>query len=109
MARPAVRDHLDMLLLAVLAREPAHGYAAIEGLRRRSGEAFNLAEGTVYPALHRLERGGLIQSQWTEAGGRDRRIYRLTPGGRRVLKQKRQEWEGFTAAVSRVLLEGSPG
>jgi PadR family transcriptional regulator PadR len=109
MAEGGIRDHLDMLLLAVLAREPAHGYAAIEGLRRRSGDAFDLAEGTVYPALHRLERGGLTQSEWTAAAGRDRRVYRLTPAGRRILKEKRQEWEGFTAAVSRVLLEGSPG
>lgn len=109
MARPAVRDHLDMLLLAVLAREPAHGYAAIEGLRRLSGESFDLAEGTVYPALHRLERSGLIQGEWTAAAGRNRRVYRLTRAGRRVLRQKRQEWEGFAAAVGRVLLEGSPG
>lgn len=109
MEKSGIRDHLDMLLLAVLAREPSHGYAAIEGLRRRSGDTFDLAEGTVYPALHRLERSGLVQSEWTAAAGRDRRVYRLTRAGRRVLKEKRQEWEGFTAAVGRVLLDGSPG
>lgn len=98
-----VRDHLDGLLLAVLAAGPAHGYAVIEELRRRSGKAFDLPEGTVYPALHRLEHAGLVASRWATAGGRRRRIYRLTRKGRGALTKERRNWAGFAKAVEAVL------
>jgi PadR family transcriptional regulator PadR len=68
---------------------------------------FHLAEGILYPALHRLERAGLADSTWTSEFGRNRRIYRLTPVGRRTLKRKKAEWQSFTAAVGRVLAEGA--
>lgn len=98
-----VRDHLDALLLAVLAAGPAHGYAVIEELRRRSGEAFDLPEGTVYPALHRLEHAALLASRWATVAGRRRRIYRLTRKGRGALARERREWAGFAEAVEAVL------
>lgn len=98
-----VRDHLDALLLAVLAAGPAHGYAMIEELRRRSGQAFDLPEGTVYPALHRLEPAGLVTSRWATVGGRRRRVYRLTRKGRGALARERREWTGFARAVEAVL------
>ena len=98
-----VRDHLDALLLAILAWGPAHGYAAIDELRRRSGDAFDLPEGTVYPALHRLERAGLLASRWTSADGRRRRVYRLTRKGRGALARERREWAGFAEAIEAVL------
>jgi DNA-binding PadR family transcriptional regulator len=99
----ALKGHLDPLILAVVAVAPAHGYAIIEELKRRSGGAFALPEGTVYPALHRLERSGLLASGWSDAAGRRRRVYRLTKRGRRRLEAKRDEWRAFAGAVDAVL------
>ena len=90
-------------MLAVLADEPLHGYAVIEALRRRSEGAFELAEGTLYPVLHRLEADGLLASSWSEAAGRRRRVYRLTRSGRRALARRREEWSSFVRAVDAVL------
>jgi PadR family transcriptional regulator, regulatory protein PadR len=95
----ALKGHLDMLLLAVLAEGPAHGYIVIEALRERSGGAFDLSEGTIYPALHRLEVDGLLASEWTGTGGRRRRVYQLTPKGTAMLAQRQQEWRQFSHAV----------
>ena len=72
--------HLELPLLGVLARGPAHGCAVIAALREHSGGTFELPEGTVYPALHRLERSGLLASRWDEPSPRRRRLYRLTAG-----------------------------
>jgi DNA-binding PadR family transcriptional regulator len=101
-----VKGHLDLLLLAVLAQGPGHGYALIERLRARSDGAFDLPEGTIYPALHRLERAGLLSSGWSDATGRRRRVYTLTPRGRTALAERRDEWRRFSGAVS-VVLGGS--
>jgi DNA-binding PadR family transcriptional regulator len=70
------------MILAVIASGSLHGYAIIEELRRRSEGVLSLPEGTVYPALHRLERSGLLSSSWSEGGNRRRRIYSLTANGR---------------------------
>jgi len=94
-----LRGHVDLLLLATLAEEPSHGYRVVERLRDRSGGAFDLAEGTVYPALYRLERAGLLASRWSPAGGRRRRIYRVTRHGRVELARQRRDWDAFSAAV----------
>ena len=102
MATDLVRGHLDGLLLAVLADSPGHGYDLIQRLAARSGGAFDLPEGTVYPALHRLERAGLAASEWSTAGGRRRRVYRLTPSGRRANGAARAEWAAFSRAVDLV-------
>ena len=75
----------------------------IEALRRRSEGAFELAEGTLYPVLHRLEADGLLASSWSEAAGRRRRVYRLTRNGRRALARRREEWSSFVRAVDSVL------
>ena len=77
----ALKGHLDLLLLGVVRDSPAHGYAIIEELRRSSGGALDLPEGTVYPALHRLEKAGLLASRWSEEGRR-RRVYELTRRGK---------------------------
>jgi DNA-binding PadR family transcriptional regulator len=103
MRAETLKGHLDFLLLATVAGEPAHGYRIIEELKARSGGAFDLPEGTVYPALHRLEQGGLLTSAWTTASGRRRRIYRVTGRGRRALARERREWRGFTRAVEAVV------
>jgi transcriptional regulator len=98
-----LKGHLDALVLAALESEPAHGYAVIQRLRRRSSDVFRLPEGTVYPALHRLERDGLVTSRWTEARGRRRRVYRLTRSGKEALTVRRLEWRTFANAVEAVL------
>src|SRR5688572_9218954 len=98
-----LKGHLDALLLAVLEDGPQHGYAVIETLRADSGGALDLPTGTVYPALHRLERAGLIASDWETVGGRRRRAYRLTASGRAALDEQRAVWEQFSAAVTAIL------
>jgi PadR family transcriptional regulator, regulatory protein PadR len=103
MKAEALKGHLDSLILAVLATGPAHGYAIIEELKSRSGGTFALPEGTVYPALHRLERAGLLASTWSDAAGRRRRVYRLTRSGRRELGLRKDEWRSFANAVEAVL------
>jgi PadR family transcriptional regulator, regulatory protein PadR len=96
----ALKGHLDLLLLAVLAEGPAHGYAVIENLRKRSGGTFDLPEGTIYPALHRLENSGLLRSDWVEDSARRKRVYRLTPTGEQALARHREEWKKFSGAVN---------
>ena len=103
MKAETLKGHLDGLILATLAAGPAHGYAVIEQLKRRSGGAFELAEGTVYPVLHRLEAEGLLASSLSEAAGRKRRVYRLTRRGRSALEGRRREWRAFSGAVEAVL------
>jgi PadR family transcriptional regulator PadR len=98
-----LKGHLDSLILAIVAAEPAHGYAIIEELKRRSRGAFELPEGTIYPALHRLERADLLESRWSAASGRKRRVYTLTRRGRRQLEASKSEWRDFVRAVDSVL------
>lgn len=98
----ALKGHLDTLILAVLEDGPLHGYGIIERLRERSSGSLSLPEGTVYPALHRLETGGLLSSSWSD-GRRRRRVYRLTRTGRRALTARRGEWKTFTATIEAVL------
>jgi DNA-binding PadR family transcriptional regulator len=103
MRAESLKGHLDGMILAVVADEPAHGYAVIETLKRRSSGVFDLPEGTVYPALHRLESDGLLSSGWVDAEGRRRRVYRLTRRGRAALVERRDEWQRFSRAVRGVL------
>jgi DNA-binding PadR family transcriptional regulator len=97
-----LKGHLDGLVLAVIAGEPKHGYAVIEALKMRSQGRLDLPEGTVYPALHRLERNGLLCSEWLETGRR-RRVYRLTAKGERELRMRRKGWRDFATTVEAVL------
>lgn len=99
----ALKGHLDLLVLAILADGAKHGYGVIEELRTRSDEAFDLPEGTVYPALHRLDKAGFLTSEWSEVQGRRRRTYRLTDKGRGALGEQRLAWDQFTDAVASVL------
>ncbi|HEV3035044.1 MAG TPA: helix-turn-helix transcriptional regulator [Solirubrobacteraceae bacterium] len=103
MKADALNGQLEPLILATIAEEPAHGYAIVRRLEQRSGGAFELAEGTVYPALHRLERDGLLSSSWSLEGPRRRRVYRLTRAGRATLGERRREWGRFAKAVETVL------
>jgi PadR family transcriptional regulator len=98
-----LRGHLDGLLLAVLADAPGHGYELSQRLTHRSDGELGVHEGSLYPALHRLERAGLVESSWSTADGRRRRIYRLTRAGGRAVRESRREWRAFSTAVDRVL------
>ena len=103
MQAETLKGHLDGLVLATLQDRALHGYAVIEELRGRSAGAFDLAEGTVYPVLHRLEAEGLLTSAWSSTAGRRRRMYRLTRRGRTALGRRREEWRRFAGAVEAVL------
>jgi DNA-binding PadR family transcriptional regulator len=103
MRREQLKGHLDLLLLSVLAAGPAHGYRVIRALQQRSEGAFDLPEGTVYPALHRLEEDGLLRSYWAEQAGRRRRLYELTARGASVLDRLRSEWRRFSTGVQAVV------
>lgn len=111
MGAEALKGHLDLLLLAAIAARPSHGYAIIDALRSLSHGTFDLPEGTVYPALHRLERAGLLESRWTEAGeggtGRRRRVYEVSDRGRTALAARQREWHTFATGVGAVL-EAAP-
>jgi len=98
-----LKGHLDLLLLSVLSRGPGHGYEIITRLRDRSDGAFELPEGTVYPALHRLEEAGLLASAWDVVSGRRRRIYRLTTAGEAALAAEANQWREFSTSMARVL------
>jgi len=104
-----LKGHLDMIVLAALAAGPAHGYAVIEEIRRRSGRAFDLPEGTIYPVLHRLEEAGLLSGRWeTASSGRRRRVYTLTRRGERALGERRAVWQQFSDAIGGLLRGTGP-
>ena len=106
MKAEALKGHLDGLLLATVESGAEYGYAIREALRAGSGGRFDLPTGTIYPALYRLERAGLIAGRWTKVGERrQRRCYALTPAGRRALDDQRISWREFALAVSAVLEE----
>lgn len=107
--RPEVlKGHLDALLLSVLEGGPRHGYAIIEAVRAGSGGTFELPTGTIYPALHRLERAGFVRSHWHVIGGRRRREYELTASGSEALHDERAVWAQFSSAVSALLGKSWP-
>ena len=103
MNNESLKGHLDTLILAAIENRAAHGYAIIERLRALSAGAFDLQEGTIYPALHRLERLGLLESEWSIEAGRKRRVYSVTPSGHTALARQRQQWRAFSAGVDAVL------
>ena len=98
-----LKGNLDMLLLSVLSAGPGHGYSIIMRLRDRSAGAFDLPEGTVYPALHRLEAAGLLESSWQVVTGRRRRIYGLTLAGQHALADQARQWRAFSGSIARVM------
>jgi DNA-binding PadR family transcriptional regulator len=105
MRADVLKGHLDGMLLAALDEGPRHGYAIRKAMLDGSAGRIDLPTGTVYPALHRLERAGLIRSRWSTSSGRRRRTYELTAAGRRMLGAERASWRDFSAAVSALLGE----
>ena len=102
--RELLKGSLDVLLLALLERGPMYGYQIVKEVKARSDGVLELKEGSLYPALHRLERQTLIEGFWQPRDdGADRRYYRLTAQGVQIAQSKRAEWRRFTAAMEGVL------
>lgn len=97
------KSDVDLMLMGVLRHGPAHGYAIVAELRERSNGEFDLAEGTIYPALHRLERLGVIESSYELVQGRRRRTYALTAQGHAGFVSQRRAWQSYAANVQAVL------
>src|SRR5258707_11071275 len=110
MPREAFSGHLELLLLAALRSRPMHGYAVIEFVRETSAGQFDYAEGTIYPALRRLEDDGLVRSSWRDENGRRRRGYELSPQGAKGPAGRRDEGGRLTKGGQTVLRDGlAPG
>jgi PadR family transcriptional regulator PadR len=100
-----LQGSLDLLILKVLSRRPnIHGYAIISAVRQISEEILKVEDGSLYPALHRMEEEGWIRAKWTntDAGVR-RRLYELTKAGQKQLAEEESRWQDVTLAVNRVL------
>jgi len=95
---------LELLVLRTLARRPAHGYAIVKAIGERSEHALRIEEGSLYPALHRMERHGWIESEWgVSETGRRAKFYSLSDAGRSRLAKARSAWERMTGAIGLVL------
>lgn len=101
----ALQGSLDLLVLKILSRRPdLHGYAIMSAIQDMSGEVLRAEEGSLYPALHRMEEAGWIRAKWvTKESGRRARIYRLTEDGNKQLASEEDRWRTVTSAVNRVL------
>jgi PadR family transcriptional regulator len=100
---------VGVLLLSLLAEREMYGYEMLQEAERRSASAFTLKEGTLYPALHQMERSGLLKARWRRIeGGRSRKYYSLTRKGRRMAESKRRQWTQISAAM-RAILGGAHG
>lgn len=95
---------LDLLVLKTLALEPAHGYAIAQRILQSSRQVLDVQQGSLYPALHRLERKALVSSEWREGdNGRMAKVYSLTKAGRKQLAEELEDWSRYTAAIGWVL------
>ena len=101
----SLQGSLDLLVLKILSRQPRlHGYAIMSAIQSRSGEVLRVEEGSLYPALHRMEEAGWIRAEWiTKDNGRRARLYELTAAGKSQLASEESRWLTVTAAVNRVL------
>jgi len=106
MAKPdSLQGSLDLLVLKILSRRPRlHGYAIMSAIQDTSGDALRAEEGSLYPALHRMEEAGWIRAEWiTKDSGRRARVYELTAAGKKQLGAEESRWQLVTSAVNRVL------
>src|SRR5258707_12820737 len=106
----ALQGSLPMLVLKLLDRRgPLHGYGLATQIEGMSDEALRVEEGSLYPALHRLEEAGWIKARWTTTGtGRRARVYDITAAGRKQLESEEVKWKAITAAVTRILRQAEP-
>ena len=106
MAKPdSLQGSLDLLVLKILSRRPClHGYAIMSAIKESSGDVLRADEGSLYPALHRMEEEGWIRAEWViKDTGRRARIYELTVAGKKQLADEESRWRVVTSAVNRVL------
>ena len=106
MSKPSdlVQGTLELLLLKIIALEPQHGWAITQRLKQVSGDQLQASDGSVYPALRKLELAGWIRAEWKNSDlGRRAKFYALTPAGRQRLAAETEEWQRLSSAVSRVL------
>ena len=107
--RELLKGSTEPLLLSLINRQPMYGYQIIKELERRSKGYFTFREGTLYPALHRLEERGLIIGRWERLStGQERRYYHITEQGQRALEDKVTEWRSFSRAVNAIMQPESP-
>ena len=101
----SLQGSLDVLVLKILSRRPkSHGYAIMSAIKDFSGEVLSAEEGSLYPALHRMEEAGWVRGEWIKKEtGRRARIYELTASGKKQLTQEESRWQTVTSAVNRVL------
>ncbi len=101
--RELLKGSTETLILSLLADQPMYGYQLVKEMERRSDGYFHLKEGTLYPALHRLERDGLVEGYWEQSeSGQSRRYYDISAEGQDKLKVMLLEWKSFTSAVNQV-------
>ena len=106
MSRPTdlVQGTLDMLILKIIALEPAHGWAIAQRIHQMSGDVLQVGQGALYPALHKLEQNGWICSEWAISDNNRRaKYYTLTDAGRKALEHESAEWERLSAAISTIV------
>lgn len=106
MGRPSdlVQGTLDLLILRTLALQPKHGWAIAKRIQQVSGEVLQVQQGSLYPALHRLEQAGWIEAEWAQAeSGKNAKFYRLTRAGRAQLERESENWERLSGAINLVL------
>ena len=102
--KPLIKGNADSLLLCLIGQQPMYGYQIIRELEKRSQGYFKFREGTLYPALHRLEKAGLILGKWqTLPSGRQRRYYYITDKGQRLLVVKMSQWQDFLTAMNLII------
>jgi len=102
--RELLKGSTDSLLLCLVNHQPMYGYQIIKELERRSNGYFQFKEGTLYPALHRLERAGFIQGKWQRLrGGQERRYYYITQKGQKALVERLAVWQDFSTAVTLIM------
>jgi PadR family transcriptional regulator len=106
MSKPTdlVQGTLDLLILKVVAAEPVHGWAIAQRIKQMSNDVLQVGQGSLYPALHKLEQQGWIQAEWGESeNNRRARYYSLTRAGRKAMAQEAAQWERLSAAISLVV------
>ena len=104
-----IQGTLDLLILKALTVEPLHGWGISDQIRRMSGDAFQIGQGSLYPALHRFDNRGWVTSYWrTTKNNRIARYYELTAAGRHALTDEVARWRSYTSAIDRVIDGGNP-
>lgn len=101
--RELMKGSTPTMVLSVIAGEDMYGYKIVKELEARSENVFSLKEGTLYPILHSLEDNGYVDSYWVDVQNKKRKYYHITGKGKAALKEKKEEWQAYSAAVGKVL------